>query len=343
MFLPHVHSFRALAIIFILAGHVLGPVGVNRNVWQGRLQYSLLQNGTVYFVFIAGFLFQHLSGKFRFPDYLKRKALNVGLPYLLISIPKITYDALGNRGLFSPDHPAHWPTLWQNVSWAYLTGNHIMGPLWFIPMISIFYLLAPLFLWLDRREIPYRLLPLLLVGSVFIHRPDYLGSTLQSAVHFLPVYLFGMWFSRNRDRILAWHERWLPALLALVALVVFLEVGYLKNGGSIYSSSMFSAEARLPDLNVVQKLLLCGIFLTALRRWATNLHARLHYLADASFGVYFLHDYAIVLLHFILRMLPGPRSVEVPLMVAAVLVLCGGLLWLSRRIFGRTSRLIFGY
>ena len=70
MFLSYIHSFRAVAILFIVAGHCVYLFEWEAIRWQERLMKSLMQNGTVLFVFVAGFLFQHLSHKFEYRRYL---------------------------------------------------------------------------------------------------------------------------------------------------------------------------------------------------------------------------------------------------------------------------------
>ena len=67
--LTHLFAFRAVAIVVILAGHC-----VRLFDWDGltRVMFfllDLLENGTVLFVFIAGYLFLRVlaPGRFRSP------------------------------------------------------------------------------------------------------------------------------------------------------------------------------------------------------------------------------------------------------------------------------------
>ena len=88
MFLRYVHNFRAVAIVIIVAGHAVVTLGRDAQPAQMDFLLDLLDNGTVLFVFIAGFLFEHLSRKFEYRSYLRKKLLNVIVPYLLISAPR---------------------------------------------------------------------------------------------------------------------------------------------------------------------------------------------------------------------------------------------------------------
>jgi surface polysaccharide O-acyltransferase-like enzyme len=344
MFLRYIHSFRALAIIFIVAAHCIALFDWASIPWQRHLVLSLIPNGTVFFVFIAGFLFQHLSYKFEYRRYLKSKLQNVMLPYVIVSLPMIAVQALTQSGSFDPAYIHHWPTVAQNVAWSLLTGSHTQLHLWFIPMIAIFYLLAPLLLWIDRDGRPYYLLPLLLTVTVCVHRPSNFDNIWQSCAYYLPVYVYGMWFSRHRERLLAWHDRWLPALFASVAGLVWLEVAYLHQAGYIVSASMFSTEHGIVDTNAMQKLLLCGVLLVVLRRLGEGLHGKLRPVADASFAIYFLHLYFVKGFANLMggQTSPGAGLWQYWLALAVVVTVCVGYPWFGTQVMSRLSRYVVG-
>jgi len=72
--LNYINVFRGLAILLIVAGHSMqfGEVGS----FAQRLSVEVFAGGTALFIFISGFLFQHLSGKYEFKNYMKKKWLN---------------------------------------------------------------------------------------------------------------------------------------------------------------------------------------------------------------------------------------------------------------------------
>src|SRR5690606_22534998 len=94
-FLPYIHSLRGLAILYVIAVHARGF----ESYWQSSPDiYKFLDsfsdpsegNGTTLFLFIGGFLFQHLTHRnFVFGKYLTQKFKNLILPYLIISLPLI--------------------------------------------------------------------------------------------------------------------------------------------------------------------------------------------------------------------------------------------------------------
>lgn len=167
MFLGYIHYFRALAIFFIVAGH-----SIDAFTWHSkdieRIIRIIFSNGSVLFVFIAGYLFQHLLPKFTPYKYYKSKITNVIVPYILISIPAIiAFTAFVERQTVWEGFYDN--TIFMQVGLFYLTGKHL-APLWFIPMISLFYVIAPLLEKTDKNKTIYYLLPAFILLSCFIGR-----------------------------------------------------------------------------------------------------------------------------------------------------------------------------
>lgn len=122
----------------------------------------IIRNGTVYFVFIAGFLFQYLSVKYEYKNYLRKKLDNVIIPYLIISIPAVLLCILFG----DTDSPVWFVPIFSQfnvitkIYFLYVTGAQLF-PYFFIPMIVIFYIFAPVFIYIDRHPKWYWLLPFL--------------------------------------------------------------------------------------------------------------------------------------------------------------------------------------
>jgi hypothetical protein len=195
-FLDYINNFRAIAIVFIVIGHVIPYLTWNdQNIFL--LTNILLSNGTVFFVFIAGYLFQYLLGGYEYKKYLLKKIKFVICPYLTTSVPAIAAYLLG-IGHFSESFErlvSGFSSL-QIVFICLLTGKHL-GPFWFIPMISVFYILAPLFIRLIRLKYSA---PIVISLSLFI--PLYLPRTFPTSfIHFLPVYLLGMLVCRYEREV----------------------------------------------------------------------------------------------------------------------------------------------
>ena len=71
-FLRYIHNFRGFAILTIVASHSIYHLRWSNEIIE-KIGHVLIVNGTVYFVFIAGFLFQFLSLKEEQCFYCSRK------------------------------------------------------------------------------------------------------------------------------------------------------------------------------------------------------------------------------------------------------------------------------
>ena len=347
MFLGYIHSFRAIAIIFVVATHVLNYLD-----WQDtsaivhNLLLSLMQNGTVMFVFIAGFLFQYTSSRFLYPKYLLTKLKNVIAPYAIIATADLTYHFCRNNGIFAADYPYRLANPVLNIARAYLTGAEITAPMWFVPMIALFYLMAPLLLAIDRRPRAYAIVPTFAILALLIHRPMQLTSILHAAVYFLPAYLAGMWFSHYRELVIVFlrKARWI--LICFGVALILIEMVIYKHGGAIMSRAPFSTEDGIVDIDFLLKLLISFVLVELLQKYNNHLRGKLDLIAGASFGIFFLHEYAIFLVLMICRNFGysnihgGLLQFAVLLSIAITLSLLGVLA--TRSIFGKHSRLLIG-
>lgn len=291
-FLNNVHLFRGVAILAVVATHVLFELNwTPEHEGEFKVCLSLVQNGTVWFVFVAGLLFRHLAYKFEYGPYLLGKFKYVIVPYVIVSLPYVALQYFRQFGLFRPELERTFENPVLHVLWAYTSGEQMPIPLWFIPMIGVLYLLAPVLLWLDKRAWGYWTIPPLLVLASLIHRPHEQTMLRQSVVYFLPVYLVGMWVSRHMSLVMNWARRlrW-PALGVALAILVY-EVATRKRPGAIESLEAFSTEAGIFDFNIYMKLLLSLVVLEALQRCPRWLEKILDPLATLSFGIFFVHFY----------------------------------------------------
>lgn len=87
--LGHLHNFRGLAIAFIVATHCMSMFDWSDSPELRNVLARVVANGTIFFIFISGYLFHYLSHDFRALDYWLKKLRFVVLPYSLVSIPAI--------------------------------------------------------------------------------------------------------------------------------------------------------------------------------------------------------------------------------------------------------------
>lgn len=211
VFLRYVHNFRGLAILMIVAGHVTACLEFDDRKVE-TVTHILIANGTTYFVFIAGFLFQFLSKNYEYRIYLLKKVKYVFLPYLFTSIPAIIF-CINGRFYTPPDWFTTFISNWSIVGKVFLyllTGQHL-PQLWFIPMIFIFYITAPILVWIDKTPKFYWLLTILLSVTVIVGRNN--NNSIQSFIHFLFVYISGMFYSHFRKKVLQIMEKFYIVLL----------------------------------------------------------------------------------------------------------------------------------
>lgn len=341
-YLADVHSFRALAIFAVVATHVTDYLQWDdSSALAKNLALSVFQNGSVLFVFIAGLLFQYLSAGFDFRRYLSNKVRFVFVPYLVASLPTLAHQYTRRFGIFAPSvYHGHW---FKTVGIALLRAGHLPRPFWFIPMIGLFYLSAPAFLWLDKRARSYRfVLPISLVVAGFVHRPFPLSQPLHAFVYFFPAYVAGMAAGRFHSTLVVWLRwswlRW--GLCGLAVAMVLIEVFVLRRGGALWSETLFETPLSF-DINHLLKLVCALAALSWLGAASDGVHRRLYRLAKLSFGVFFVHEYVL----FGLSRLLGPTAGTLWLVVCgavATTAIALAVVVLVKRATGSWSRYFVG-
>lgn len=328
MFLGYIHYFRALAILFIITGH-----SIDAFVWDDidieKLLRIFLSNGSVLFVFIAGYLFQHLSGRFDTKKYFKSKFKNVITPYFIISIPAIVIFVT------ILERDSVWLGFYDNsileqIGLFYLTGKHL-APLWFIPMIAIFYVIAPLLIKADKNKLIYFGLPIFIVLSCFIGR----GFPPQSFIHFFSAYLLGMFCSQFKDVINLLISRSILIVFSF-SLVIFF---------SIYE--FLFMEGTMTYINYLQKLSMSIFFLGLFIKFNSYLNSKfVSVIADTSFGVFFIHSYLLTsgkLLYLKVNGEPATGNLVLYFIVAiTTLLICSYIITLVKKVSGKYSKLLVG-
>lgn len=292
--LNYINVFRGLAILLIIAGHTM-QFGSPESLAH-IINCEIVCGGTALFIFISGFLFQHLSYKFEYKNYLSKKYTNVICPYLITSI----------AGLF---FCFYYPIQYKNSFFGlpfYLQipihlsiGRVHNVPSWFILMITIFFLFSYLLLKLEKQNILYKLLPVLFLITVLVPRGtaeyentiglDYLAKywiyvkyILLNFVHFTGMYVFGMYCSKHKEVIDKFYSSRgvLWALMLLTSATdVFLQYKYQ------YSNY------------TVSKIFLTMLLVGYLKHYDEFLisHSKINKIPDIlakySFGLFFIHWY----------------------------------------------------
>ena len=300
---------RAAAIGLIVGFHLLflghGRMTVTRSVLGG-----LTDSGTMLFVLLAGFMFQWRSGNFVFHDFLRRKALTVFCPYALATFLLIFLRSLRDGEVLPGRLLKDW-LLALPIGGA---GEH----LWFIPMLAIFFFLAPLFLDVSRRQ---WFLPasLTLVLPLVLGRGHYF-EIWKNTLFFLPFYLLGMAMAVHIVAVRArLRQSWGWILVAAVGMSVAL--------------TRFPAQEWLQTIG---KMVFCLMVLALAARFSESLHQTrsgpvLNLVSRCSFGIYLYHNSLIgqVFAPCYRRWLGWLEEGWQVLVLAAMTALCLGILVLS--------------
>jgi peptidoglycan/LPS O-acetylase OafA/YrhL len=333
-----------------VSGHTIRLFEWDSNEFCEKVLKTVLINGAVIFVFVAGYLFQYLSDRYTYKRYLLKKFCNVIIPYLVISIPIIVYHVFVQE-LEHWAHPGlneHSPI--YQIFWYYITGKHL-APLWFIPMISIIYILYPVFRFIDNNETIYAyIIPIALIIAAFSHRPQAEVSIPHTLLYFGPVYLFGMFCSHYRSKFLDLVMKHQHTLVFLYITLLTIELSFYDNHGIIYVKHLFSHDKELLDINLFQKLILCLLLITGFVRYNAKLKSYrieqfLNLAAGYSFGIYFIHYYFwIIFFRFrrVYNLNIDGNIFSVTAATVIALILCIFSIKLLKSTIGKQSRLIVG-
>lgn len=326
-FLNYINWFRGIAIISVVFGHTIPLID-----WQSeevkRSIDAFFSGGTVLFVFIAGYLFEHLKERFRIRNYFRSKLKNVLAPYTLISIPAIAIYILG----YKTDH--RWilthnfldlPPYIQALKF-YISGAHL-GPLWFIPMIMLMFLISPLLLkTMNNKWFKITLVITTAILFYIFPRPLLNENILQSFLHFVFVYYLGMIFSNSKAVINTFlHNKKILSVLGVAFLTALPLAIYTR------------------DLNLffAQKFLFILIIIGFLLNFEkTKRFKLLDNLAKYSFGIYFIHGYLIAVISMLKLKLSGILPYFI--MASGIVLFSWGIVYLIKKIVKNKSRYLIG-
>jgi peptidoglycan/LPS O-acetylase OafA/YrhL len=300
--LSSIHTFRGLSIVLVVATHCLSMFTWTGNSVIGNAVLDLVANATMLFMFVSGYLFQHLSHNFGYWPYLKRKFEHVLVPYLIVATPAVLYTAVMHDPV--PDYPfLAGSSRAYDMLWLYVTGGtHINFPLWFVPMICVFFVFSPVFCAIVRYPRLYLCLVALVPLALLAHRPSFPNPPLMhSVIYFLPAYVLGMAASQYRVQVDDWLDRYLGWLC--FAFVVFFLVHLFASNqhGNYEVSRAFSFETGYVDWALLQKLVFALLLLGLLNRYDQLVASSARPLGDHAYSIYLVHAYVMYGIHVATR------------------------------------------
>lgn len=345
-FLPYLHHFRGLAIVLIVGVHCRTSLHWPADSWINKILTFGLDSSTILFVFVSGFLFQHLNtNQFNSNDYIIKKLKYVILPYVLVSIPAIVDK------LFFEKNAVWMTSFYQDlplpIQAVYLlaTGKH-SGPFYFIPMIAIVYCLSPLLFQLQKQK-SFRWIGIgIPILGLFTYAYGYYGNILESLLYFLPVYIFGMWASKTKGPILHIGKEYLVGLVLIyVALLSFEVVGIIKPQHLQFFEKEPNYFTTTFNISKLKEMLLAIILLITFYRVRERKFPSLMLLGSYSFGIYFVHIYFINAVERLMDYIGLSRLQNgwgYLLFVCTIIGLSTSTVWLIKKVSKERSRLLIG-
>lgn len=326
-------NFRGVAIIFVMLSHISSIYSFEKG---GDYLFYLLTNATAWFVFISGYLFYYLeSEKFEYGKYLIKKLKYVVLPYLFLSVPAII------AGLYFSRHVLYGLTSDQYVAWSLVTGGTVVPPMWFIPMIVIFFLLTPVFNFLSKTKIIYIFVVCGLVLSIFSSRSVNNTNAFFSFLNFAGFYFLGMVAAKNVAVLDSLSYAWKSKII-YGSVAIFLLFGFLYPGIEEEPVGFLSSLGSLNFLNVGKLAFLVAIFFI-FERYLERKNNVLGYLAKISFGLFFIHGFMILIFARIARDVDfGNAYVRFFSEVAIVVFVSIAVVFLIKVVLGKRSRYVVG-
>lgn len=329
LFLNYIHNFRAIAIILIVLGHSISYFSWSTH--EKLLHTILFSNGTVLFVIIAGFLMQHLFFKHDHREFYIRKIRHVVLPYLFSSIPAIIiFIFFLERDARYVFEGFYQESVVTQISWFYLTGTHL-APFWFLPMIILIFLIAPLLKWGDKNNTLYFFLPILLIISFYFTRG---GMPYENITHFISIFILGMFLSKYKNLINIYLKE--RSILILLFFII-----------SFLATYEYAITGRSLGINFIQKLTMSIFLLGILYKYKDKIKISIFStMANQSFGIYLIHGYIISGIKFahtiFIGELPSGTFIELFALAFFTIIISMIIISFIKKVIGEKSRLIIG-
>lgn len=341
MYLNYINYFRGFAILMVVLGHFLY---FPESTVTEKLVKAVIKGGTSPFVFISGFLFHHIFYRrgFDYKKFMKNKFKNVLLPYTIVVIPGLIY-VVSQHNL---DSYIYEKSKVLYIILYYLSGNALTAT-WYIPFAMLLFLASPIFVkFINLKNSEQKVIIfLLLIISMIIQRPirDLTINLFQAFIYFSPFYCLGIYVSMNKEKIGKILERntLILGIIWLITLIFQVKYNILETT----QKSIF--EIKGVDLVVPEKFFICLFFLGLFIKLENlnnvlgdGIKKILNLLAECSFGIFFIHNYFILLFwekyHTGIGILQSLTLGIVTIFLSTLIVL------LFKKGLGKNSRILIG-
>lgn len=337
-----IENMRGIAILLVVLSHCCGLAwnGMDVSKLPNDPIVSVLAGATSIFVFISGFFFHHIfQAGFRYAPFLMKKTRSLLVPYVAISLLLfLTQYAMGSGDLAQGERAG----LLGQLSWALLTGTS--GPaMWYLPFIFNIFLLSPLFLAFMRAAPTVQGVVLLMLLALGLAVDRIWLNPVANIAHFSFYYAFGIFCSLYRAQFVAIASRNWVLAACTVSIAGLAMAQYLV--GSRETPEAAAALINAQDFIYLQKIALILLLAGLMARMADHPVRGLTLVAQWSFGLFFVHQIALLLLEPVARagwFALGPDYVRLALVFAVVFAMSLAFVGAAKLALGRYSRLLVG-
>jgi len=280
-FLKNIHYFRAFAIVNIVIVHVWSIPEIYKE--YNRALYAFIDitkevmfhDSTIYFIFISGFLFHHLSPNFELKKYYKSKLFNVIFPYLFITMVILLFKNIDYSNFsFSFRIPI------ELVVETFIYGKAQIQ-FWYIPFIFIVFLVSPIILKIPKHFFPY----IFILSSVLPLLGTRTGTRISywQYIYFFPIYLQGVWASMNYSKFISLVKSNSNQLLFIAIFSTFSLIYVYNKSHHVGYINIYEA------FHYLQKISISFLVIIALKKIEHKDIPILNLLATYSFSIFFIH------------------------------------------------------
>lgn len=326
-------NFRGIAIIFVMLSHIRSFQEIEH---IGGYLYYIVGDATAWFVFISGYLFYYLEvNKFDYRSYISKKVRYVIIPYLILSVPAILFLVLTYQYLLYGLTPLTF------ILWSLISGGIAVGPMWFIPMITIFFLFTPIFIILSKSKLFCILTAISLIFSIFSSRPVYNTNAILSFMHFFGFYLLGILAAKN-SILLEKLRLTIKIIIISISFSFFVIFCFLFPGLESMPNGFLSGLGAFNYILAGKLFLLIAIFFF-FEQFFEHKNKTLGFFARISFGLFFVHGFMEIIFNKVSKNInyynPIIKLVAEIMIVVFVSV---AIVFLAKKILKKWSRYVIG-
>ncbi|PHV29704.1 hypothetical protein CSQ93_00760 [Janthinobacterium sp. BJB426] len=326
-------NFRGIAIIFVMLSHIRSFQEIEQ---IGGYLYYIVGDATAWFVFISGYLFYYLEvNKFEYRAYISKKARYVIMPYLILSFPAILFLVMTYQ------YRLYGLTPLTFILWSLTSGGIAVGPMWFIPMITIFFLFTPIFIILSKSKLLCTLTAISLAFSIFSARPVYNTNAILSFLHFFGFYLLGILAAKN-SIFLEELRTTTKITIIFISFSFFVFFCFLFPGLESMPNGFLSGLGMLNYILAGKLFLLIAIFFL-FEQFFEHENKTLGFFAKISFGLFFIHGFMEVIFNKMWKNINYFNSIiKLVAEIIIVIFVSVAIVFLAKRILKKWSRYVIG-